>query len=271
MSTAAKSRTAHEENQSKLRADADARDKENKRDEMRLAEIKIARERPDHLDKLAASDTGAISAERKLADEQADLERKISARRLRAEQLRNDAKTLQPTIEAARVAEAVATAAASAVAWENRATAISPILDAFAAELKTFETGRAALEAAIRDLPEWGQIWLGKFFVQNVVDKFNSALFNELSRVVVARGKSSGEFVSASEQIFENVERVLATIRTTAEGSGPGRKMYRAIGGVNGLAGGLTVHDGDLICLPVDDAETKKLVASGALIAEEGN
>ena len=71
----------HEENQAKLLADADARDKENKRDEMRLAEIKIARERPDHLDKLATADTGAISADRKLADEQADLERKIYARR----------------------------------------------------------------------------------------------------------------------------------------------------------------------------------------------
>jgi hypothetical protein len=259
-------RTALNQTRAKHTDDVATHEKEIVRAEKRLGEVKDLRTRRAHLEKIVAHDAAAIRDDEKLAQEETTLSREVSTRRSLIEDSRRKAEALDPQIENAGVAEAVERATKAAVAWENRATALSPVLDAFAAELKTFETGRAALEAAIRDLPEWARTWLGKYFVQNVVEKFNSALFNELNRVVVARGKSSGEFVAASEQTFENVERVLAAIRTTAEGGGEGQKMFRAIGNVNGLAGGLTVRDGDLICLPVDHPETKKLVEAGALI-----
>ena len=108
---------------------------------------------------------------------------------LRAEQLLNDAKTLQPQIENARIASLVERASKAAGAWENRATAISPIVDALAAELKTVESGRVALEAVIRDLPEWRGVD-GKYFVQNLVDKYNARFFAELNLMELFRAAS---------------------------------------------------------------------------------
>jgi hypothetical protein len=263
-------RTALNQTRAKHTDDAATHQKEIARAEKRIGEIKDLRARRGHLEKIVAHDGGAIREDEKLAQEESALLREIGTRRSLIEDSERKAEALDSQIENAGVAEAVERASNAAGAWENRATAISPILDAFAAELKTVETSRVGLETAIRDLPEWAQTWLGKYFVQNLGDKFAARLFAELNLVVVARGQSSGEFVKASEQIFANAERALATIAATATRQGEGRKMFRAIGGVNGLSGGLTIRDGDLICLPVDDAETKKVVASGALV-EEGN
>jgi hypothetical protein len=267
MSTA---RTTLSTTRTKHTDDAATHEKEITRAEKRLTEVKELRTRRGHLEKIVAHDAAAIRDDEKLAQEESTLSREVSTRRSLIEDSRRKAESLDSQIENAGVAEAVTLADTVAVNWENRATALLPILDAFAAELQNFDTGRVTMEAAMHNFPEWAKAWLGKYYLQHLVDKFNSAVSNELSRLVGARGKSSGEFVAASERIFSNVERAFATIGATAARGGAGRKMFRAIGGVNGLAGGLTVRDGDLICLPVADAETTKLVASGALELIEG-
>jgi hypothetical protein len=262
-------RTALNQTRAKHTDDAAMHQKEIARAEKRLGDIKDLRTRRAHLEKIVAHDAAAIRDDDKLAQEESTLSREVSMRRSLIADSAQKAEALDSQIENAGVAEAVELAKVATVKWENQSVAFSPLFEGFAAELKQFETGRVAVEAAIRACPEWAQVWLGKYYLQNLVDKFNSAVSNELSRLVGARGKSSGEFVAASEMIFSNAERAFATIGATAARGGEGRAMFRAIGGVNGLSGGLTVHDGDVICLPVDDAETKKLVASGALIAEE--
>jgi hypothetical protein len=239
--------------------------KEIARAEKRLAAIKQIRSAREHGEKVLIHDGGAIHKDEQLAQEHATLTREISTRRSLIEDSQRAADGLDPQIEQARIDEAVELGDASAVNWENQALAFSPLFESFAAELKQFETGRAGLEAAIRNFPEWAQLWLGKYYLQNLVDKFNAALFAEMNRVIIARGKSGSDFLTASSQIFSNVGRAFATIGATAARGGPGRTMYRAVGGVNGVSGGLTIAHGDLIALP-NDAETQKLISSGALI-----
>ena len=194
--------------------------------EKRVTQIDQIRSARDHREKVLRHDGAAIRKDGELAQEHANLTNEIATRRSLIEDSQHAVDELKPQIETAHIAEAVDLATASAVNWENQALAFSPLFESFAAELKQFETGRAALEATISNFPEWARVWLGRYFLQNLVDKFNSALFAEMNRLIPARGKSDGEFVAASSQIFSNVERAFATIGATANGGGPGRAMY---------------------------------------------
>jgi hypothetical protein len=265
MSTTAMSTTALEEKLNRYRGDYAAHKRQGAVLSERLVQVKKEREEPAHLERIVAGNHDAIRLDDKLAKEQVGLEREINAREKLAAGSRRAAEELQPQIDQAHVGETVERAAAIAVGWENEYSAgLAPIFEYLVAEVQKYQAGRLALESATLTFPEWALAWLGRYFFQNVDSRIQSSLLAEVTRIVGGKN-SSAEFVKDTIAIFRNVERAFATIGRTAARGGKGSQMYRSIGNINGISGGLNLRDGDLVCLLVDDGDTRKMLASGAL------
>src|ERR1700686_325751 len=102
MQTIGKRRSELESECAKYLSDVETQEREIAKVNQRLAEITNARERQDHLEKMLERNTSAISADKKLADEEQELRGDIDKRQRLAAEFRRKAEALGPRIEQAK-------------------------------------------------------------------------------------------------------------------------------------------------------------------------
>jgi len=154
---------------------------------------------------------------------------------------------------------------------EKETEAFRPALAALSKGMQSFAARCTEIDAIIRpEFPDRAKRWLGESYVAGFKDKFQRLLLLETQRLVMGTvaGSAQPDFATATKSQFELFHRAIKT--AARQDGGDGRQEYRALTNIGGLSGGLTIGAGEIIFLP-DDAETKKLIASGALapITEE--
>jgi hypothetical protein len=232
-----------------------------------LAELKTARGRRDHLEKILDHDAGAIRGDKKMAEDQQELEHEIATRQRVIEDSKRAAEELGPHIERAKGAETADVIERAFVNFENARLALNPLLDGLRDEFSEFDSGRVELEQAVSQFPDWAKAWAGNHFLQEFENRFRAAVVAEVQQIVSGKKDSFGPaFPATASDIFDRMHRLLKTVATTAAGGGDGRKMYRASNGaISGVSGGLNIRHGDVVCLEIDDPETQKLISMGVL------
>ena len=150
-------------------------------------------------------------------------------------------------------------------ALEKEADAFRPALAALSKSMQTFAARCTELDAIIRrEFPDRAKRWLGDSYVAGFKDKFQRLVLLETQRLVMGATSTAAQpdFATATSSQFSLFHSAIAT--ATGQHDSDGRQKYRALTNVNGLSGGLNIQHGEEIFLP-DSAETKKLIASGAL------
>jgi hypothetical protein len=258
----------YEQQKNQHRTEASSHEKENVRAEQRIAEIKSKLEEPEFLQKLVARDPATIRAQEKMTQEITTLEREIPARKRLAEISNRAAEDLDKQIAQAGDREIAEKTIEQIVALENEAQAFFPALEALSAPMQSFSAQCALIEATMRrDFPNRARRWLGESIISQFKERFQRSVLLETQRIVTGKVPSE-DFASTTSSHFSLLHR--AIVIATGQHDSDGRRKYRAVGNINGLSGGLNVQHGEELYLP-DDAETKKFLAVGVLIAvEEG-
>ena len=156
-------------------------------------------------------------------------------------------------------------------ALEKETEAFRPALAALSKGMQSFAARCAELDATMRkELPARATRWLGQSFVSGFKDRLQRLVLLESQKSIMGTTSSAAqpEFATAVSAQFELFHRAIKT--ATRQDGDDGRREYRALTNIGGLSGGLNIGAGETIFL-LDDAETKKLIASGALapITEE--
>jgi hypothetical protein len=142
---------------------------------------------------------------------------------------------------------------------------IAPLVEKLFSALIRFNSARAELDTAIAAMSPTARRWLGLNFANRAAQRYRAALLDEFTRMLPTTGAPRKPDFAASRDVLERMRLALDTIPATASGGAKGRPMYRAIGSLNGVSGGLNVDHGELIALLENAAETEKLLESGAV------
>jgi hypothetical protein len=158
-------------------------------------------------------------------------------------------------------------ASAAFVSWQNTYAPAQALLTGLLDVVRQSDLSRSKARTFVHELPPQAQELLGAHYVENHGDQVTRLLMVATQAVLAGKDKAPTEFVIALKKHFSRPATALATIETTFAGGGTGRKMYRiSAGAIAAISGGLTVKDGDVICLLVDDDETHRFVSSGNLV-----
>jgi hypothetical protein len=155
-----------------------------------------------------------------------------------------------------------------AEALENIATTgIAPLVEKLHTEVVRFDGARAELDATIRTMPPTAQKQLGGLnYADRVAQRYRAALLEAVTGILTT-GKRPD--FGAARDVLKRMQLALDTVSATAAGGDKGRRrLFRAVGTVSGVSGGLDMEHGEVLAL-VDNPETKKLVQSGALVELE--
>jgi hypothetical protein len=234
----------------------------------KLLEIQRRRNDRAHLEKLLAQDAGSIRSEEKLSQEQVAIEREISSRSGLASSSRRDAEILGSRIADARFIEAAQSVQAQVSNVANFSAQARPRLDAFATLVLKLQSDALNLIEMLKALPDPAPRQ-----IKNIIDRlqslFSRALLAEMSKIfklaVIGFPAVPGDFDAMTGEFFSGTQKAIATLAATRAGGGEGRKLYRCVGHISGISGGLQARDGDVFALLMDDPETQKLGSSGAL------
>ncbi len=271
MVSALQSRVELENSYSRILGDIEISDKQVSVLSGELEKIKSRREAHAHLEKIAAGDRDTLALDAELAKEETKKERQIVAERKLGDRSRERIKELQELIRKAHMIEVIRRTAEQAVAFENALVAFEPLFEGIRVEIQKLDADRAALEASMRNFPDWAQNWLGSAFVQNFIDRFRLAVLLEVQRIATGKKESAADFTATATLLFTNLQRAISTIAATASGDTAGRKKFRVANtNIVGISGGLNVRHDDVIFLP-EDGETRKFLELGVLVPIDGS
>jgi hypothetical protein len=145
-------------------------------------------------------------------------------------------------------------------------TGIAPLIEKLYVELHRFDAACVPLDAAIRSMPDTARRQLGGINVAaRVAQKYRAAILEAVTGMLPTTGAPRRPDFTAAMDVLKRMHAALDTSSATTAGGGKGRRMFRAVGTVSGISGGLSIEHGELIAL-VDNPETRKLVQSGALV-----
>jgi hypothetical protein len=237
----------------------------------KLAVVQARRNERAHLEKVLAQDTGAIRSDEKLSQEESILAREVASRTGLAADSRRLADSLTPQIESARFVAATEVVQAQSSNVARFTEQARPQLDSFAALVERLQSDALGLIADLKALPDPAPRQL-RTIVERLQGLFSQSFLAELSKVFKAANIgfpiAAGDFDQMTGSFFSSLQKALATLSATRAGGGPGRRLCRCVGGISGLSGGLQATNGEIFALLMDDPETQKFVASGALVVE---
>jgi hypothetical protein len=142
---------------------------------------------------------------------------------------------------------------------------IAPLVEKLFSELIRFDAARAELDTEIATMPPTARRQLGGInFAARAAQKWRAAILEVFTGMLPVTGPPKRPDFTAAREVLERMRLALETESATASGGAKGRRMYRAIGTVSGISGGLTIDHDDVVAL-LDNDETQKLVQSGAL------
>jgi hypothetical protein len=249
---------------------AETHDREAAGAREKLAAIKKQRESGNHVEKVLARDPGAIRADEKLAQEQAQFEREISLRSNVAADLRSKISVIDDAIAKLKLVELVEGAAELATSCRTVSVDVTKAIAAIVPIVAKLRAGVADLRAKLEDLPPDARRQVASFIDE--LSKFPGFLvLGQLGIIFAESGMPlpipSGAMDKNIVSYLDDVRATLQTLAVSRMGGvvSDGRKMFRAIQNVSGGRGGMSLQIGDVVALDPNDEGTKKLLGFRAI------